>query len=975
MSHADALKQFTGSEVAIIGMSGRFPKAKSVEAFWRNLRDGLDAVSRLTPEETAGLGLTPDLMRDNHYVNAAYVLDDVEMFDAAFFGINPREAEIIDPQHRLFLECAWEALEHAGYDPERYEGAIGVYGGAKLSTYLMNLYGEGGPAGALSRVQIIMGNDTDHLTTRVSYKLNLKGPSINVQTTCSTSLVAVHLACQSLLNGECDMALAGGVAVTVPQKTGYFYQEGNINSPDGRCRAFDAGAMGTVGGNGAGIVVLKRLADALADGDHVHAVIRGSAINNDGSLKVGYTAPSVEGQAKVIAEALAMAEVEPETISYVEAHGTGTTLGDPIEIAALTKAFRAGTQRNGFCAIGSVKSSVGHLDTAAGVAGLIKTVLALKHQEIPASLHFERPNPKIDFASTPFFVNHTLREWEAADTPRRAGVSSFGIGGTNTHVVVEESPAAAPSGDSRPWQLLTLSARTSSALDAATENLAEHLRQNPNAKLADVAYTLQVGRRAFSHRRALVCRDAADALEALAEAGRGRVFTGAGLRGGAPPVAFMFPGQGAQYVGMGAELYETEETFRAEVDRCTELLKPHLGADLRDTLYPREGERDAVERRISQTAYTQPALFVVEYALARLWMAWGVRPQSFVGHSVGEYVAACLSGVMSLEDALSLVAARGRLMQQLPGGVMLGVPLGEAEVEALLGPGLSLAAVNSPRLCVVAGTPEAVGGLEERLRARGVEGRRLHTSHAFHSEMMEPILEPFAELVRGLRLQPPRLPYVSNVTGTWVTAAEATDAGYWARHLRRTVRFADGVGVLLKEGGRVLLEVGPGRTLGTLVQGQAEKSSAPVVFDSLPRPNAKASDLEHVLKTLGRLWAAGVEVDWKGFYADERRARLPLPTYPFERQRFWVGRPEGGAARSARANGSHAEGDGGAVKSVAQASPPALEEASAPRAAGPPPAESGRPAEARLQLVTRQLALMSQQLELLRRARANDGNT
>ncbi|HEX8148769.1 MAG TPA: type I polyketide synthase [Pyrinomonadaceae bacterium] len=972
MSGAGGDEQWTGSEVAVVGMAGRFPAAANVEDFWRNLRDGLDAVSRLTPDEVEALGLSPEALRGGNYVNAAYVLEGVETFDAAFFGINPREAEILDPQHRLFLECAWEALEHAGYDPERYEGAVGVYGGAKLSTYLFNLYAEGGTLAALSRVQIVMANDKDHLTTRVSYKLNLRGPSVNVQTTCSTSLVAVHLACQSLLNGECDMALAGGVAVTVPQKTGYFYQEGNINSPDGSCRAFDADAMGTVGGNGVGIVVLKRLADALADGDCVHALVRGSAVNNDGSLKVGYTAPSVEGQAKVIAEALAIAEVEPDTISYVEAHGTGTTLGDPIEIAALTKAFRAGTERKGFCAIGSVKTNVGHLDTAAGVAGLIKTVLALKHGELPPSLHFKRPNPKIDFDATPFVVNHTLRAWEANGSPRRAGVSSFGIGGTNAHVVVEEAPDPEPSGASRPWQLFTLSARSAAALDAATENLAEHLRRNPEQNLADAAYTLHVGRKAFGHRRALVCRDAAGAVAALAGTDPGRVFTGPELRGGARPVAFMFSGQGAQHVGMGAGLYESEETFRAEIDRCAELLRPHLGADLRDTLYPRPEGRAAAEGRINQTAYTQPALFAVEYALARQWMAWGLRPQAFIGHSIGEYVAACLSGVMSLEDALSLVAARGRLMQQLPAGVMLAVPLAEAEVEELLGPGLSLAAVNGPRTCVASGAEEAVGRLEESLRARGVEGRRLHTSHAFHSEMMEPILGRFTEVVRSVSLRPPRVPYVSNVTGAWVTAEEATDPTYWARHLRRTVRFAEGVGLLLGEGERVLLEVGPGRTLGTLAQARAGDSPA-AVLDTLPRPGAKASDVEHVLQTLGRLWASGVEVDWKGFHAGERRARVPLPTYPFERRRFWVGRPALGAAPRPRAEGRQAaangaSGNGAAVVNTAQAPLGTPEQAAEPVQTQAPRVDG----EARVELVARQLALMSQQLELLRRRRAGD---
>ncbi|HYY41198.1 MAG TPA: type I polyketide synthase, partial [Pyrinomonadaceae bacterium] len=566
------------------------------------------------------------------------------------------------------------------------------------------------------------------------------------QTTCSTSLVAVHLACQSLLNGECDMALAGGVSIKVPQQAGYVYQPDNINSPDGHCRPFDAKAQGTVKGSGVGVVVLKRQADALADGDHIAAVIKGSALNNDGSLKVGYTAPSIEGQAQVIADALSLAEVEADSIGYIEAHGTATAIGDPIEIAALTKAFRATTRAKNFCAVGSVKSNIGHLDAAAGVAGLIKTVLALQHRQLPPSLHYEQPNPKIDFANSPFYVNAKLNEWTTDGAPRRAGVSSFGIGGTNAHVIVEEAPAPADSSAPRRAQLLLLSAKTASALDAATANLAEHLRRQPAAQLADVAYTLQVGRKAFNHRRALVCRDAADALDVLATMDAGRVQT-AVLTPGARSVVFMFPGQGAQTVNMGRALYEQEATFRAEVDRCAELLKAELELDLRTVLYPRAEESDAAGARLTETWLTQPALFVVEYALAQLWLSWGVRPTAMIGHSIGEYVAACLAGVFSLEDALRLVAARGRLMQQLPAGAMLAVPLGEEELTTLLTPQLSLAAVNAPGLCVAAGPSAAIAELEERLRGQGVAARRLHTSHAFHSAMMEPMLAAFTARV------------------------------------------------------------------------------------------------------------------------------------------------------------------------------------------------------------------------------------
>ena len=540
-----------------------------------------------------------------------------------------------------------------------------------------------------------MGNNKDYVPTRVSYKLNLKGPSVNINTACSTSLVAVHIACQSLLDYHCDMALAGGVGIQVPQKQGYLYQEGGISSPDGHCRAFDARAQGTVSGSGVGIVLLKRLEDALADGDRIRAIIRGSAINNDGSAKVGYTAPSVEGQAEVIAEAQAAAGIEPDTINYIEAHGTGTALGDPIEIAALTRVFRARTQKKGFCAIGSVKTNFGHLDEAAGVAGLIKTVLALENKKIPPSLHFERPNPKADFANSPFVVNTRLSEWKTNGNPRRAGVSSFGIGGTNAHVVLEEAPEIAPSGKSRSFQMVVLSAKTPSALETATAGLAQHLRRHPDLNLADVAYTLSKGRKAYGYRKLVVCQDTQEAVRALESNDPKRVYNSL-QEPEQHPVTFMFSGQGAQYVNMGLDLYQSEPTFREQIDICSEILRPHLGFDLRHLLYPDEKQTDEATLRLKQTASTQPALFVIEYALARLWMAWGVRPFAMIGHSIGEYVAACLAGVFSLEDALALVAARGQLMQQLPGGAMLAVPLPEGELQPHLGNNYRLRPLTGP---------------------------------------------------------------------------------------------------------------------------------------------------------------------------------------------------------------------------------------------------------------------------------------
>jgi len=879
--------------IAIIGLAGRFPGAKNVEEFWRNLRDGVEAISFFSDEELKASGVGPAMLEDPSYVKAHGALEGIEWFDAAFFGINPREAEIMDPQHRLFQEAAWEALESAGYNPEKYEGAIGVYAGVGVPSYaITNVFSNPGLRQSVGALQTSIRNRTDHLTTQVSYKFNLRGPGVTVQTACSTSLVAVHLACQSLLNNECDMALAGGCSLAVPHKAGYYYQEGGILSPDGHCRPFDARARGTVPGSGVGIVILKRLADALEDGDCIHAVIKGSAINNDGFMKVGYTAPGVDGQAEVIAEAMAVAGVDPETISYIEAHGTGTNLGDPIEIEALTRAFRDRTDKKGFCAIGAVKSNIGHLDTAAGVAGLIKTVLALKHRQIPPSLHYEQPNPRIDFENNPFYVNTRLSEWKSEDTPRRAGVSSFGLGGTNAHVVLEEAPLAEASTESRPWQVLLLSARTNSALENATVGLAEYLKHHTDVDLADVAYTLKVGRKAFAQRRAVICRDG-DAVAALETLDPKTVYTSV-QEPRERPVVFMFPGQGAQYVNMGLELYQVEPTFREQVARCCELLVAHLGFDLREVLYPGQERIEEAAEKLKQTYITQPALFVIEYALARLWMEWGVRPETMIGHSIGEYVAACLAGVLSLEDALALVAARGRLMQSLPEGAMLSVPLSEKEALPLVGERLSLAAVNGPSLCVVSGPTDAVDELEQRLTQQGLGPRRLHTSHAFHSRMMDPILEQFAREVKKVELKPPTIPYLSNVTGTWIRPEEATDPDYWVRHLRGTVRFADGVSELVREPDWILLEAGPGRTLMTIARWYPGRAAGQLVLTSLPHvPHVqeaaeRESDIAFLLASLGRLWLAGVQVDWSGFYTHERRSRIPLPTYPFERQRYWI---------------------------------------------------------------------------------------
>ena len=883
------LDDHAASEVAVIGFAGRFPGARNTDEFWQNLRDGVESIAFFSPEELQSSGVGPDQFGVPEYVPAKAILEDVELFDANFFDYSPREAEMLDPQLRVMLECAVEAFEHAGYDSERCKGRVGVYAGVSAGSYLdVNLSSHTELIERVGPYQVDIGNHGEFVPSTISFKLNLKGPSINIQTACSTSLVAVHVACQSLLNGECDMALAGGGSVTFPHKEGYFYQEEGILSPDGHCRPFDADARGTVGGEGAALVVLKRLVDALADGDTIHAVIKGSAVNNDGSVKIGFTAPSVNGQAEVIGDALAMAGVGAESISYIETHGTGTALGDPVEIAALTQAFHADTQSKLSCAIGSLKSNVGHLDAAAGVAGLIKTILALKHSQLPPSLHYQRPNPKIDFAASGFFVNDKLVEWERGDTPRRAGVSSFGIGGTNAHVVVEEAPATEPSSSAmRPFQLLLLSAKTASALESATANLGEYLKQNSDVNLADVAYTLQVGRAGFAHRRVIICKDTTDALTALEAKDASRVLT-LFQEPRHRPVVFMFPGQGTQHVGMARELYEMEPTFREHLDLCAEQLIPHLNLDLREVLYPSAAGEAEAARLLGQTFLTQPALFSIEYALAQLWMSWDVMPSAMIGHSIGEYVAAVLSKVLSLEDALALVATRGQLMQSLPAGAMLAVMLSERETRALLSNGLSLAAVNGPKNCVVSGTSESIQKLHEQLKQQDIHSQVLHTSHAFHSEIMEPVVEPFTERVRQVKLNTPAIPFLSNVTGTWVNGAQTTDATYWSRHLRQTVRFADGLAELLKDSERILLEVGPGQTLNALAKQHGAQLGNQVVISSLPRPRDGHSDMEFLLTSVARFWLAGGQVDWEQFYGTEQRRRIPLPAYPFERRRYYL---------------------------------------------------------------------------------------
>ncbi len=876
------------SSVAIVGMAGRFPGADSVAAFWRNITAGVEGITIFTPEELRAAGVPDADLADPDYVRARGLVSQPEFFDAAFFGIGQREAALMDPQQRLFLETCWHALEDGAIDPKTFRGLVGVWGGLSTgmanNTYLMsNLHGTG-VLQPEDHLPALLGNENDYLTTRVSYKLDLRGPSVNVQTACSTSLVAVVQACQALVTWQCDAALAGGVSVSYPQKEGYVYEEGGIGSPDGHCRSFDAASQGTVFSNGVGVVVLRRLEDALADGHTIYAVIRGGATNNDGAAKVSFAAPSVEGQAEVIATAHAVADVTPDSIGYVETHGTGTPIGDPIEVTALTKAFRAGGATGvGYCALGSVKSHVGHLDSAAGVAGLMAAAHAVRHATLPPTLHFQTPNPKCHFPTSPFTVSGVARPWPATTGPRRAGVSSFGIGGTNAHVVLEEAPALPPREvPLAAHTLLVWSAKSAGALDAATHNLAEFLAAT-DVPLADVAHTLRVGRQGFAHRRALVCADRDDAVAALRASGAPRVAS-AVTDLGSPAVTFMFAGGGAQHVDMARGLLAEAPVFRDALERCFAALP--AGLDLPSLVYPHPGDEAAAAARLEAPSVGLPALFAVEYALALQWTAWGVQPAALIGHSMGEYTAACLAGVMTLEDALGLVRLRGQLFDTLAPGGMVGVPLPAAEVEASLEPGLAIAAVNATDSCVVAGPPELLATFTARLDRDGVECRRLHIAVAAHSPMVEPILAEFERYVRTLPLQPPAIPIVSNVTGTWLSADEACSPDYWVRHLRRTVRFADGLATLLADPTRILLEVGPGSTLSSFARQHPALAPTHAVQASLRHVRETADDSAVLLQALGRLWTRGVAPDWAALPGAAEARRVPLPLYPFERRAY-----------------------------------------------------------------------------------------
>lgn len=882
-------------DIAIIGMSGRFPGAANVEELWQNLLAKKNSISRWTADEIDP-SVPAELRNDPDYVKARGVITDADKFDAAFFGVNPKVAALMDPQQRVFLETAWAALEDAAYDPAQFAGLIGVYAGMGNNTYYTrNVIGHPELIEQVGDFQVMTANEKDYIATRLAFEFDLRGPAISMNTACSTSLVAIAQAFQALRGGECDMALAGGIAITAPINSGIVYNEGGMYSPDGSTRTFDAEGKGTSFSDGVGIIVLKRLDDAIRDNDHIYATIKGAALNNDGSDKASFTAPSVRGQAEVIAMAQADAGVSPEQISYVEAHGTATPLGDPIEVEALTLAFRSENQKirkseNGnapHCTIGSIKSNIGHLTAAAGAAGVIKTALALQQEQIPASIGYEKPNPAIDFANSPFRVAQDNIAWPRTDAPRMAGVSSFGVGGTNAHVIMAEPPVLAASGASRSKQLFFLSAKSKTSLDAMTENFRQWLAAHPDASLADAAYTLQVGRRSFKHRRLIVGGSHSEVIDAIANKDAQLIGTRE-LHEAAPGVVFMFPGQGSQYVHMGRDLCESEPVFKQHFDHCCELFGKEFGADLKAIIFPKAGGEEKAAEQLKQTIYTQASLFTMHYSLAKLWMYWGITPDAMMGHSIGEFAAACLAGVFSLEDAVKLVANRGRMMQELPGGSMLSVRATEEDVAKKLPAGCSIAANNGTQLCVASGPHEAIAKLQAELEKEGITCKLLVTSHAFHSPMMDAMVAPYKKVVESVKLNAPRIPIISTVTAQWLKDDEAVSPKYWSDHLRATVRFAQAVKFAWSDANRVMLEVGPRTTATTLARQQSSDSKKQTAVPSLGDSAGNGNELAQLLKAVGGLWQSGVLIDWKKFHEREERRRISLPTYAFERVRHWV---------------------------------------------------------------------------------------
>jgi acyl transferase domain-containing protein/thioesterase domain-containing protein len=877
--------------IAIVGMALRVPGANTPNEYWKNLYEGRESMERLDEQTLLDSGESPELIRNPAYVPVAGSLEGVKLFDREFFGFSPKEAAILDPQHRHFTELCWEALEDAGHTPERFDGQIGLFGGCGMGSYFY--FNVCSHRELVDSVGLFLlrhtGNDKDFLSTRVSYTLDLRGPSVNVQTACSTSLVATHLACQSLLSGESDLALAGGSTILFPQDRGYLHKAGEVMSPTGHCHAFDHRAEGTVLSSGAGVVALRRLEDALADGDPIYALIKGSAVNNDGGRKVGYLAPSVDGQMAAMTEAYAVADIDPRTIGYIECHGTGTYMGDPIEVSALTQAFRQTTDENGFCRLASVKTNIGHLDTAAGVAGLIKAALSLQEETIPASLNFEKANPVIGFEDTPFVVNNERTEWPRTNEPRRAAVNSLGVGGTNAHVVLEEAPRETPSlPSSRPFQLIQLSAKNKKSLDGNGERLAKYLRANPDVDLADVSYSLERGRRAMERRRVLVARDGEEASELLEGGDPRRVFSHV-VPDVQASVVLMFSGGGSQYAGMARDLHEAEPVFREHLDRGLDQLQQRTGVDFRSFFFFEEADRERAEEGLEPPSRALSAIFIVEYAMVKLLQSWGVEPDIMIGHSMGEVTAACVAGVIAFEDALDWMQTRGQVADKADPGMMLSVALPEGDLRGYLTGGCEIAAVNAPGLCVASGTIEEIDDLAKRLEEADIDIVRLATGRrAGHSRLFDPVIHEFRDFVARLDLKAPQIPIISNRTGKPLTDSEATDPEYWVQHLRHTVYFSKGIETVLQVPGRLLIEVGPGQALCSFTRQHAGAGQGANVVPSMRHRADPSPDSAYFLATLGRLWASGLDLDLARLYEGETRRRVRLPTYAWDHHSYFI---------------------------------------------------------------------------------------
>ncbi|MDI5895995.1 type I polyketide synthase [Flavobacterium algoritolerans] len=873
--------QYSGFEIAVVGMSIRTSGAANWREFWNNLVLSKESLRFLNVKELIDAGMDQAVINDKNYVNCTTDLINKECFDSKFFGYSNDEAKMMYPGHRFFHECVWEALEDAGYIPENINEPVGIYAGAGEDIIWKSFVNLSSENQKVNNFFLNTINNKDYLSTLVSYKLGLKGPSMAINTACSTSLVAIHTACKALIFGETRMALAGASSLVTASEKGYIYEEGSIVSKDGHCRAFDKDSTGTVNGEGTGVVVLKRLKDAIEDKDNIYAIIKGSAVNNDGNKKVGFTAPSIEGQVACIKMAQKFSKVEPDSISYVETHGTGTKLGDSIEIEALNIAFNNNKEFS--CPIGSVKTNIGHLDTASGVAGFIKTVLSIKNKKIPASLHFNESDPNINFQDGPFYVNNKLSEWESKDlSPLRAAVNSFGVGGTNAHLIVEEAPAIQKNLDENEHNLLVLSAKTPTSLRSYFDKLIKFIATEEDLNVSDMCYTFQTARQNFENRIAISFKNKIDLQQKLEQIVISQK-TFEKVRNVQNSVVFVFPGQGSQYKNMGLDLYKSNSEFREYLDNGFLYLSKITNIDFKEILFSQDSESNASD--INLTSNAQPFIFLIEYALAKLIMNYGIVPSYMIGHSIGEYAAACISGLFTFEQALKLVVKRGELMGALPKGSMISVSIDELTAQKFLSDKISLAAINGPSQVVFSGNDEAIEKLIIRLTESDLQYIKLYTSHAFHSAMQDSILEKFENEFSDFKFNKIQIPFVSNITGEIISIDEATSSKYWTSQLRNTVMFSKGISNLLLEDNVVFIEVGAGSSLSGLIkQHKSDKKIKTVSI--LKSAKSLENDASFFLENLGRMWEYGLNLNWKKVYSNEKRRKISLPTYAFDQTKF-----------------------------------------------------------------------------------------